>query len=189
MTGEDPQFAPAGPPPSATAQAPGRSTRTPSFSATADTATPSTRNRSQSRFHTPRGLSPQLGPTPQIATCGARPVVRPLRHRDHRPGVARSHECREGATSIYRADPETRKLRKQVSACCAAQTCNARQACPQRSADASPQVPELRSARDPRLAGRCSRRQKCSSLNESGALPVLLDPAGWSSPIARRKVA
>jgi hypothetical protein len=41
----------------------------------------------------------------------------------------------------------------------------------------------------PRLAGRCSRRQKCSSLNESGALPALLDPAGWSSPIARRNVA
>jgi len=40
----------------------------------------------------------------------------------------------------------------------------------------------------PRLAGRCSRRQKCTSLNESGALPALLDPAGWSSPIARRKV-
>jgi hypothetical protein len=64
--------------------------------------------------------------SPVFATCGARPVVRPLGHRDHRPGVARFHECREGATSIYRADPETRKLRKQVSACCAAQTCNAR---------------------------------------------------------------
>jgi hypothetical protein len=61
-----------------------------------------------------------------VATCGARPVVRPLRHRNHRPGVARSHECREGATGIYRANPETRKRRKQVSACCAAQTCNAR---------------------------------------------------------------
>jgi hypothetical protein len=41
----------------------------------------------------------------------------------------------------------------------------------------------------PRLAGRCSRRQKCSSLIESVALPALLDPVGWSSPIARRKVA
>jgi hypothetical protein len=27
---------------------------------------------------------------------------------------------------MYRADPETRKPQKQVSACCAAQTCNAR---------------------------------------------------------------
>ena len=43
-------------------------------------------------------------------------------------------------------------------------------------------------ARFPRLAGRCSHWQKCTSLNESGALPALLDPAGWSSPIARRKV-
>jgi hypothetical protein len=33
-----------------------------------------------------------------------------------------------GATSTYRADPETRNLRKQVSAWCAAQTCNARTA-------------------------------------------------------------
>ncbi len=68
-----------------------------------------------------RGSRPRL----RFARSGARPVVRPLRHRDHRPGVARSHECREGATSIYRGDPEARRLRKQVSACCAAQTCNA----------------------------------------------------------------
>jgi hypothetical protein len=32
--------------------------------------------------------------------------------------------------------------------------------------------------------------QKCSLLkNESGPLPAPLDPAGWRSPIARRKVA
>ena len=53
----------------------------------------------------------------------------------------------------------------------------------------SARIASSRPARYPRLAGRCSRRQKCSSLNESGALPALLDPAGWSSPIARRKVA
>ena len=53
------------------------------------------------------GAPPIGGTHPLVATCGARPVVRPLRHRDHRPGVARSHECREGATRIYRADPET----------------------------------------------------------------------------------
>ena len=39
------------------------------------------------------------------------------------------------------------------------------------------------------LAGRCSRWQKCSSLIDIGALLAVLDPAGWSSPIARRKVA
>jgi hypothetical protein len=50
----------------------------------------------------------------------------PARCRDGRPGVARSHECREGATGSCRTDSETRKFRKQVSACCAAQTRNAR---------------------------------------------------------------
>jgi hypothetical protein len=48
------------------------------------------------------------------------------RCRDGRPGVARSHECREGATGSCRTDSETRKFRKRVSARCAAQTCKAR---------------------------------------------------------------
>jgi hypothetical protein len=38
-----------------------------------------------------------------------------------------------------------------------------------------------RTAPSSALAGRCSRRQKCSSLNESGALPALLDPAASGS--------
>jgi hypothetical protein len=44
-------------------------------------------------------------------------------------------------------------------------------------------------ARFPRQAGRCSRRQKCSSPNESGALVALLNPAGCSSLITARQVA
>ena len=73
----------------------------------------------------------------RVSGGGVRPEIRhlqggtrrpPARCRDGRPAVARSHECRERSTSIYRADPETRKFRKQVSACCAAQTCNARPA-------------------------------------------------------------
>jgi hypothetical protein len=48
--------------------------------------------------------------------------------RDGRPGVARSHECREGATGSCRTDPETRNFRKRVSARCAAQTRFAREA-------------------------------------------------------------
>ena len=46
--------------------------------------------------------------------------------RDDRPGVVRSHECREGATGSCRTDSETRKFLKRVSACCAAQTRKAR---------------------------------------------------------------
>jgi hypothetical protein len=41
----------------------------------------------------------------------------------------------------------------------------------------------------PRQAGRCSRRQRCSSPNESGAFDALLDLAGCSSLIAPRQVA
>ena len=52
----------------------------------------------------------------------------PARCRNGRPGVARSHECRDGATGSCRTDSETRKFRKRVSARCAAQTRNARQA-------------------------------------------------------------
>ena len=49
---------------------------------------------------------------PHVANCVAASYRPPLRHRGHRPGIARSDACREGATSNYRADPETRKLRK-----------------------------------------------------------------------------
>jgi hypothetical protein len=41
----------------------------------------------------------------------------------------------------------------------------------------------------PRQAGRCSRRQRCSSPNESGAFAALLDLVGCSSLIAPRQVA
>ena len=56
----------------------------------------------------------RLGTHLPFAICEARPVVRPLRHRDHRPGVARSHECREGATSIY---PRGRRHANSGSRC------------------------------------------------------------------------
>lgn len=39
----------------------------------------------------------------------------------------------------------------------------------------------------PRIAGRCSRRQKCSSRIESGALAALLDPAGCRIPGSPRQ--
>jgi hypothetical protein len=48
------------------------------------------------------------------------------RGRDGRPGVARSHKCREGATGSCRSDSETREFRKRVSGRCAAQTRKAR---------------------------------------------------------------
>jgi hypothetical protein len=41
----------------------------------------------------------------------------------------------------------------------------------------------------PRQAGRCSRRQKCSSSSESGSRTSLLDPAGCSSLMAFQQVA
>jgi hypothetical protein len=63
------------------------------------------------------------------------------------PGVARSHECREGATGSCRTDSETRKSRKRVSARGAAQTRNARFR--GRSRSASPECP----ACDSNLAG------------------------------------
>src|ERR1019366_2521101 len=46
-----------------------------------------------------------------------------------------------------------------------------------------------RESRFPRQAGRCSRRQRCSSPNESGAFAALLDLAGCSSLIAPRQGA
>src|SRR5205807_67103 len=49
---------------------------------------------------------------------------------DHRLGVARSHECREGATRTRQTNPKPRSFRERVLARWAARTCSARKARP-----------------------------------------------------------
>ena len=76
--------------------------------------------------HTNNAIMPIAVPAPArrqggVSTTVARPATRhlrgatrrpPARCRDGRPGVPRSHECREGAAGGYRTYRETRKFSK-----------------------------------------------------------------------------
>jgi hypothetical protein len=82
------------------------------------------------------------------------------RARDGRPGVSRSHECREGATGSCRSDWRPANFSKRVSARGAAQTRNAQLA--GKSADRA--AAESRRARSWRRAGRARIAQSAPAL-------------------------
>jgi hypothetical protein len=113
------------------------------------------------------------------------------RGRDGRPGVARPHECREGATGSCRSDSEARKFRKRVSGRCAAQTRKAREGrlCrrspppgPLRKADGL----EIRAERDPQPDDQGSRGGAGAGVRVGDRLAGSVPSA--SAPGARRRL-